>query len=100
MKKQEKDCMFQYHNGLHSVEDTGLITRKEAEILWEGYYPDVASRLEEVRRTRIGPQMVIWVGCKTNTDYNTMDPERNIDHSDCVVHKGAIYRVIRKRVPR
>ena len=98
--EEVKDRMFQYaydtgsHEGMyhfsniHIPEDTGLITEKEANELWEKYYSKVVRNIEENER----PQMCIWKDCKSNTDYHTV--EREIDwHDDLEIKNGRIYKV-------
>ena len=36
-----KDCLFQYATRSSVIEDTDLITRSEAEELWDKYYKEV-----------------------------------------------------------
>ena len=89
----KKNCLFQYalaqsFNGVKIIEDTDLITRKKAEELWDKYYPDVVEKLENGYE----PQMAIWINCKTNTDYNETDANKNIDYrDDLFVKNGIIY---------
>lgn len=97
---EKKDRMFQYtyDKGIYTsnysfsnvkiVEDTGLITAKEAEDLWQKYYPEVVANLEEEER----PQMCIWKDCETTTDYHTI--EKEIDYTDDLeIKNNKIYKV-------
>ena len=107
MKKSDepKDRMFQYayDDGIHTrvaslsavrvVEDTGLITKTEADMLWDRYYPDVAMKVKNKQR----PQMVIWKDCDNETDYHTI--EKEIDYADDLeVVDGNIYKRIRVKL--
>lgn len=101
----KKDRMFQYayDNGFHGsgcsfsdikiVEDTGLITEKEALVLWDKYYDECLRRLKFDER----PQMCIWKDCETNTDYHTVGKE--VDYRDCELEDGHFYRVEKKLIP-
>lgn len=99
MKQEIKDRMFQYafDSGYHSsvasfssikiVEDTGLITEKEANDLWDKYYPEVVKNLEREER----PQMCIWKDCNTITDYGMV--EKEIDwRDDLEIKNGKVYK--------
>jgi len=96
----KKDRMFQYayDNGFHSsmvsyssikiVADTGLITEKEANELWDKYYDDCIRRLKSDER----PQMCIWKDCSSETDYNAV--EREIDYRDDLeIRADGVYKV-------
>jgi hypothetical protein len=71
----KKDCMFQYSvnaigfmGDYKTVEDTGLITRKQAEELWHKYEDDFRRKLAD---EYYEPEIGIWINCKNNTDYHT-----------------------------
>lgn len=71
----KKDCMFQYtvvgtgfFRDYKPIEDTGLITRAEADKLWLKYKDDFVMQL---KREDTEPEMGIWINCKDNTDYHT-----------------------------
>ena len=97
--KEENKYMFQYayDNGFHSsgisfsstkiVEDTGLITEKEANDLWDKYYPEVIKNLNREER----PQMCIWKDCDSPTSYHTV--EKEIDwRDDLEIKNGRVYK--------
>ena len=88
----EKNCLFQYYKIGECIEDTELITRKEADELWEKYIPDVIKNWNDYDR----PQMVIWTNCDSNTDYNFI--EKEIDFRDCVLENGSFYRVKKEKI--
>ena len=92
MKEEIKDKMFQYHDGWKTIEDTGLITAKEADDLWKKHYMQAKDNLKEGQKV----QIAIWKDCTTPTDYHT--EEKAIDHYDCVVEGGSIYRVKKELV--
>ena len=87
----KKDKMFQYavsrYGGADIIEDTGLITAKKAEELWQKHYPQVVRQLE------IGsePNMCIWKDCEHETDYGTT--EKEIDYRDELeIQNGKVYK--------
>ncbi len=93
MSEDKKDCMFQY--GLTrggTVEDTGLVTRAEADALWEKYQGHIKSHWDEYH----APQMCIWVDCINETDYS--QEGRSIDYRECELVNGTFYKVTRKPV--
>lgn len=89
----EKTYMFQYAYIPYSVkivEDTGLITKKEAEELWDKYYSNCLDNLKDNER----PQMCIWQECNSITDYSSILKE--IDYGDDYeIKNGDYYRVIK-----
>ena len=89
----KKDCMFQYadQNG-HIYEDTGLITRREADKLVEKWLPHLIEHWNEFH----GPQFGIWINCETPTNYHTMGLD--IDFRDCELVGGHFYRVKKEKV--
>jgi len=93
LKGEKKDCRFQYATdgwmGVKIIEDTDLITREEAERLWDKYYQDAVEKL----RSGDKPQMGIWINCKDDGLYNEMDEHKNIDYRDCVIERGLIFRL-------
>lgn len=91
-KCEPKDCMFQYATRQEIIEDTGLITKTEADSLWEKYQDDIKRKWNDFE----SPQMVIWGDCDTETDYHTAKKE--LDYSDCELVNGAFYRVTRERI--
>lgn len=93
--KEKKNCMFQYAlaNGLNPIlENTGLITIKEADALVDKWLPHLKEHWDEW----YSPQMYIWVNCDTETDYNKTGFE--IDFRDCELTGGHFYKVERKLI--
>ena len=95
----KKDCMFQYALGRPPlgektiIESTDLITRKEADELWNKYYSDCIKKLENGNE----PQMCIWIDCKNDTNYHATAFNKSIDYRDnLVVENGKIY-ILEKR---
>jgi len=94
-KKEKRDCMFQYAfaRGVNPIiEDTGLITRSEADALAEKYRDHLIAHWDDF----FAPQMVIWVDCISTTDYHTAALE--IDFRDCELKNGNFYRIKRDRI--
>lgn len=52
-----KDCAFQYFAEGHMIEDTGLISRDDAEQLWEEHGPDFTKQAERGEEA----EMALWV---------------------------------------
>lgn len=79
--------MLQYATKHEIIEDTGLITRSEADKLFSKYIEDLKARWNDLE----SPQLVIWVDCKKETDYHTMGVE--IDFRDCILENGHFYKI-------
>ena len=63
-----KDCAFQYATGCGEVlENTDLVTRADAEELWQKYVPIFKQHLQQGRE----PEMAIWIDMGSNEDYHT-----------------------------
>ena len=88
----KKDCLFQYATRQKVIEDTDLITRKEADDLWDKYYKDIQDNWDVLS----SPQMCIWINCDSNIDYHTVGKE--IDYRDCELERGRFYKVERKLI--
>lgn len=60
-----KNCMFQYATKSHTYENTGLITREEADALFRRY------RVSFIEQLKCGknPEMVIWINCNSDSSY-------------------------------
>ena len=98
-KMKKKDCMFQYALNPSRVfmkdpiiENTDLITRKEADKLWEKYLPDFMERLVKGKE----PEMVIWTGCKNATDYR--NDEKHLYPDEMIVENGRLYKVTKELI--
>jgi len=88
----KKNCLFQYATRQRIVEDTGLITKEQAQELWEKYQENIKENWDSIS----SPQMVIWTDCKNNTDYYTVLKE--IEHSDCELVGGKFYKTTRSLI--
>ena len=101
MEKKDRLFQYAYDAGIHTsgysssnikiVEDTDLITAKEAEDLWQKYYPKVVANLKEEER----PQMCIWKDCDTNTSYHTVEKEIDF-RDDLEVKNGRVYKITKE----
>lgn len=88
--KPMKNCMFQYalrHGKI--IEDTGLITREEANALWNKYQDHIKDNWDEYS----APQMCIWVDCDSPTNYHAIAVE--IDYQDCELRDGKFYKLVK-----
>jgi len=87
----EKNYLFQYAYNepmCTIVEDTDLITKKQAEDLWDKYYLDVVEKLNNGGE----PQMCIWKDADSNVSYHTILKE--IDFRDDLETKdNTIYKI-------
>lgn len=94
--ESKKDCLFQFAlaNALTCIiEDTNLITRKEADELWDKHYPRFVRCLQEGKE----PEMAIWINCDTDTDYHTTS--KYLDYRDNLeVKDGKVYKITREEV--
>lgn len=86
------DCLFQFGSKDDVIVDTGLVTREEADALWEKH------KDQFVRLWKLGmdPEMCIWVNCRHAADYHTAT--RHAHPSDTEVIGGEIYRVTKKKI--
>ena len=80
-----KDCVFQYATPHYIVENTGLITRDEADALYKKYMPTF------IRDTEAGldPEMCIWIDMKDDCSY-----DKSVGHiygQDCIVKDGVLF---------
>lgn len=97
--REKKNCMFQYALNPSKVflkepiiENTELITRKEADKLWDKYLMDFMKQLENGRE----PEMVIWINCKNCTDYR--EDIKHIHADNTMVESGHLYKVEKERL--
>lgn len=84
--------MFQYATRHKIYEDTDLITREEADKLWDKWQEHIKDHWDEFN----APQMCIWTDCDSITDYHTVG--REIDFRDCELERGVFYRVTKTRI--
>jgi len=86
---KKKDCLFQYATKHKTIVDSDLITRKEADELYEKYLPDIKSRWGESE----APEMGIWINCKNNIDYHTTIKHICYHDGECKLEDGTFFRV-------
>ena len=94
---EKKNCMFQYAIGYKYLtnkilENTDLITLREAIDLWNKYLPDFVKRRENDDGD---PEMVIWINCDSNSNYR--DTLEHID-SENLVENGRVYEVKKREI--
>lgn len=92
MNNELKNCMFQYATKHKTKEDTDLITREEANALWDKWQNDIRENWDELD----SPQMCIWVECEKNTDYSKIAKE--IDYRDCELENGSFYKITKEKI--
>lgn len=83
----KKNCMFQCATKQEIIVDTDLITRPEAEKLWKENYEKIKTKWNNYE----SPQMCLWIDCKDNTDYHTIDKE--IDYRDYQLINDNFYKL-------
>lgn len=88
MNEEQKDCMFQYATRHKIIANTELITRKEAEFLWDKYQNDIQENWD----TLSSPQMCIWINCSSHNDYGEVG--KDIDYRDCILEDGIFYKKV------
>jgi hypothetical protein len=93
MKEERKNCLFQYASdgglrGIEIIEDTDLITRSEADKLWDKCYPDAIERLKKGEK----PEIVIWINCIDNQSYNKRDETKHFDYRNLIFENGRVYK--------
>jgi len=82
-----KDCTFQYALGNGTMkEDTELITRTEAEKLWEEYKPVFMADLEHGSE----PEMAVWVDMANDGDFHTTSLYWG--GGDMIIQNGQLYQ--------
>jgi len=96
----KKDCMVQVclrtesmfggYGDVEIVENTDLITRKQAEALWDKWFPKVRDQLKDGAEI----EMCIWINCKDNYDYHTF--VGHINHNCEVDDMGRVWQVKRR----
>ncbi len=83
-----KDCMFQYATRHKVLADTGLITRKEADELFDKNIENFKERLVNGE----SPEMAVWVKCKDDTSYG--NTSRYWDSNTLEVINGKLYQLV------
>jgi len=66
MKKEPKNCAFQYYDGIAAIEDKAGISISEAKELFNFHLPDM------VERTKNGGEIkvALWINMRNNSDYS------------------------------
>lgn len=88
-----KDRLFQYgviKSGgiIEMIKDTGLITEKEANKLWDKYLPQVKQNFKDGHI----PHLCIWMNAKNTVNYH--EAEKEIDGNDCIVQNNKVYKYL------
>lgn len=89
MRLKMKDCAFQYAtaDGI-IVKDTDLISRADAEQLWQEHIDLFKSDVEAGKT----PEMAIWIDMRSNTDYHTTAIHWHGD--DFIIKDGQLFSVV------
>lgn len=81
-----KDCVFQYATGRGIIkQDTGLISRADAEELWQKYISEFKKDFEKGE----DPEMAIWIDMENEGDFR-----KTASHwcsSDMVMENGNLF---------
>lgn len=83
----KKDCMFQYASKQKIFNNTSLITRDEAEFLFEKHLFDIKARWNDYE----SPEMCIWINCLNDNDYS--EKIKHIKYESCELINGHFYKV-------
>jgi len=83
-----RDCIFQYATERKIYEDTDLITKEEAEALWEKYLPKFKAQILDDDT----PEMAIWINMASDTDFK--ETSKYFHYSDFEVIDGQVCSVI------
>lgn len=89
----KKDCAFQYYIGSKRIEDTGLITRKEADELWEKYKPEFIMFCETKHQYLEDAEMALWIDMKYETNYQKT--AKRVNSQDVIMKNGFGYEMVR-----
>jgi hypothetical protein len=85
-----KDCAFQYATGDGVVlHDTGLITRADAEVMWQNNIPTFKDHMERNRE----PEMAIWIDMAREGDYGNKSAHWCAE--DMEIRDGDLYELNR-----
>ena len=85
---EARDCALQFYAGSELIEDTGLITRSEAEALWEHHKDAFLRRCHRNQEA----QMAIWANMQNDCDYRTM--ERHAHSDEIVLRHGNAFNLV------
>jgi hypothetical protein len=84
----KKDSAFQYYIGGQKIEDTPLISRKEAEALWDKHKEHFIQQCEAGVEDA---EMALWINMKYDTNYR--QTSRRIHSQDAVIKNGVLYQL-------
>ena len=89
----KKDCAFQYYIGSKRIEDTGLITRKEADELWEKHKPQFIQFCETKNEYFDDAEMALWIDMGNELNYEKT--AKRVHSSDVILKNGFGYELVR-----
>jgi hypothetical protein len=61
-----KDCLFQFYVNDKCIEDTSLISKEEAHLLYDKYFSEIQDKYMDDKF-----ELCIWGNCKYDFDYHT-----------------------------
>ncbi len=84
-----KNCAFQFATDHRTVAvDTGLITREEADELWEQYLPEFIAAIEASNN----PEMALWIDMADGDNYHKA--EKHYQSEDFLVLNDRLYKIV------
>lgn len=87
-----KNCAFQYATSDGVIkEDTGLISRSEADALFDSYLDVFMDDIDSGKE----PEMAIWHNIKSEGDYGEM--AKHYHYSEFEVRDSQLFHVVRVR---
>lgn len=86
----KKDCSVQYATSDRDIfVDTGLVTRAEAEDIFDSHVDDFIEKMKEGR----SPEMVLWINMKDECSYGETAKHWHSDHMTII--DGVLYQLVR-----
>ena len=90
----KKDCAFQFYVGCECIEDTGLITRKQADELWENHKPHFIKVCEAKNEYWAeDAEMALWIDMGNELNYEKT--AKRVHSSDVILKNGFGYELVR-----
>jgi hypothetical protein len=89
----KKDCAFQYYIGSKCIEDTVLITREQADELWEKHKPQFIKFCEAKNEYLDDAEMALWIDMKSEINYHKT--AKRVNSSDVIMKNGVGYEMVR-----
>ena len=90
MKTEPKDCAFQYYRGGTLVEDQEMLTRSEADALWEKHKHSFCLAVKQ----RENAAVALWIDMKYPGNY--VKTAVRFDAEDCEWYEGRAVEITRR----